>query len=119
MRTPGAQAFSAEVWREIGTLDELDRRGVHAVAVDLPGGWVSPGAVMAREYSLILLWQGADYGRAPRAACRACPRIYPSLCKRETLLHPPARWVPFLQGTGSPAGSRCRLSSAAPSSPSC
>jgi hypothetical protein len=31
------QAFSAEVWREIGTLAELDKRGIRAVAVDLPG----------------------------------------------------------------------------------
>lgn len=31
------QAFSAEIWREIGTLAELDKRGVRAIAVDLPG----------------------------------------------------------------------------------
>jgi pimeloyl-ACP methyl ester carboxylesterase len=41
--------FSAETWRELGTLELLAREGFHAVAVDLPGFGESPASELPRE----------------------------------------------------------------------
>ena len=43
------ERFEAETWRQTGTLDALDSRGVRAVAVSLPGYGKTGGAVLPPE----------------------------------------------------------------------
>lgn len=55
--------FTAETWRELGTLDELARAGCRAIAVDLPGYGESPAGSGAVEAFLPALFTALELDR--------------------------------------------------------
>ena len=55
--------FSAETWRELGTLERLAGRGFRVVAVDLPGYGESPAAELADEELLPALLEVLEIDR--------------------------------------------------------
>ena len=55
--------FSAQTWRELGTLDLLAREGFRALAVDLPGFGASPASNVPRDELLRRLIEALDLDR--------------------------------------------------------